>query len=128
MLAFFQLLRFLISCLTLFALTVPVTLTAVPRLSPPADGIECVKRYRAFEHTLAEQATTAGYPTRPPLRIIACSANDSDDLKEEVIVAGMDAFMAKPCTKAKLAQVMERIELDRECGAGRMQEMSAKEV
>ena len=99
----------------------------VPPSTPPTDGIECVKRYRAFEQTLAEQATTAGHPVRPPLRIIACSANDSDELKEEVIVAGMDAFMAKPCTKAKLMQTLERIELDRE-HAGRVQEMSVLEV
>jgi CheY-like chemotaxis protein len=79
---------------------------------PPTDGIECVKRYRAFERTCALEATAAGLPVRKRLPIIACSANDSDELKRDVITAGMDGFMPKPCTKVKLALAIERIELD----------------
>ncbi len=78
----------------------------------PTDGIECVKRYRTFERTCALEATAAGLPVRKRLPIIACSANDNDELKRDVIKAGMDGFMPKPCTKAKLALAIERIELD----------------
>jgi CheY-like chemotaxis protein len=86
--------------------------THTPKLTPPTDGIECVKRFRAFERARGLEATAAGLPVRKRLPIIACSANDSDELKRDVIKAGMDGFMPKPCTRVKLALAIERIELD----------------
>ena len=92
-------------CLTYF-------LFSPPTHTSPTDGIECVKRFRAFERARALEATAAGLPVRKRLPIIACSANDSDELKRDVIKAGMDGFMPKPCTRVKLALAIERIELD----------------
>ena len=75
------------------------------------DGLEFIKRYRSFEHKRDQEAIAKDLPRRKRLTIIACSANDNEDLKKEVITAGMDEFMAKPCTRVKLAAAIERIEL-----------------
>ena len=78
---------------------------------PIMDGIECTKRFRAWEmderkkveiihkedSAEGQQGLTDGMiPTRPRFLIIGFSANSDANTKMEGLEAGMDYFVDKP--------------------------------
>ena len=65
---------------------------------PQMDGYDATRRIRAWERDTG----------RPPVRIVALTANALAGDREACLAAGMDDYMTKPVTGAKLAQVLER--------------------
>ncbi len=63
---------------------------------PGIDGIEATRRIRALP------------PTRAHTPIIGVSGSDRQDVREACALAGMDGFLLKPLSAAKLAEVLER--------------------
>lgn len=63
---------------------------------PDIDGVEATQRIRASEE---------GGNRRP---IIAFTANAANDDRERCLAAGMDDFLAKPCTIAALSETLGR--------------------
>ena len=77
---------------------------------PIMDGIECTKRFRAWEteehkkqETVSKQDVAGGQgltdslvPTRPRFLILGFSANSDADTMVEALAAGMDYFVEKP--------------------------------
>ena len=77
---------------------------------PIMDGIECTRRFRAWEaderskQEIASKQETAGgqeltdslVPIRPRFLIIGFSANSDADTRNESLAAGMDYFVQKP--------------------------------
>jgi signal transduction histidine kinase/CheY-like chemotaxis protein len=63
---------------------------------PEMDGFEATRHIRAWE-----QATQ-----RPPLRIIALTANALAGDREACLAAGMSGYLAKPITGARLAEAL----------------------
>ncbi|KAJ3282546.1 hypothetical protein HK104_010840 [Borealophlyctis nickersoniae] len=66
---------------------------------PVMSGLESARRIRAFEQ--------AGSLPHPPLPIIALTANVSAESQRECEEAGMDMFLPKPVTIARLREVIE---------------------
>ncbi len=65
---------------------------------PEMDGFECTRRWRGVEH--AER--------RARLPIVALTANALAGDRENCLAAGMDDYLAKPITAARLAEVLAR--------------------
>ena len=66
---------------------------------PRMDGFEATRRIRAWEQVQSGRA---------PLRIVALTANALAGDREACLAAGMDDYLAKPVTRAKLAALLER--------------------
>ena len=63
---------------------------------PVMDGIECTKRFRAWEEEQQCLLDAQGVPRRPRFLIIGMSANSDTQSKQEALDAGMDNFVSKP--------------------------------
>ena len=63
---------------------------------PVMDGIECTKRFRAWEEAQQCLLEAQGLPRRPHFLIIGMSANSDTQSKQEALDAGMDYFCPKP--------------------------------
>ena len=63
---------------------------------PVMDGIECTKRFRAWEETQQCLLDAQGLPRRPRFLIVGMSANSDALSKQEALDAGMDYFCPKP--------------------------------
>ena len=63
---------------------------------PVMDGIECTKRFRAWEEEQQCLLDAQGIPRRPRFLIIGMSANSDTQSKQEAMDAGMDNFVSKP--------------------------------
>ena len=63
---------------------------------PVMDGIECTKRFRAWEEAQQCLLDAQGTPRRPRFLIVGMSANSDAQSKQEALDAGMDYFCAKP--------------------------------
>ena len=63
---------------------------------PVMDGIECTKRFRAWEETQQCLLDEQGIPRRPRFLIVGMSANSDSQSKQEALDAGMDYFHSKP--------------------------------
>ena len=63
---------------------------------PVMDGIECTKRFRAWEETQQCLLEEQGLPRRPRFLIVGMSANSDAQSKQEALDAGMDYFRPKP--------------------------------
>ena len=63
---------------------------------PVMDGIECTKRFRAWEETQQCLLDEQGLPRRPRFLIVGMSANSDSQSKQEALDAGMDYFRSKP--------------------------------
>ena len=80
---------------------------------PVMDGIEAVKRFRAFEEESgAPTSNPLSAPTwRSPgsrLMFVGMSANADDESKQEALEAGMDDFITKPFAYRDLAKILIR--------------------
>jgi CheY-like chemotaxis protein len=60
------------------------------------DGIECTRRFRAWEQEQQCLLDAVGVPRRPRVLIIGMSANSDTQSKQEALDAGMDYFCPKP--------------------------------
>ncbi|MGE3774043.1 MAG: response regulator, partial [Gammaproteobacteria bacterium] len=63
---------------------------------PELDGLETTRRWRARERELG----------RAPLPVIALTANASEEDRRAALGAGMNDFLSKPFTAARLAATM----------------------
>ena len=63
---------------------------------PVMDGIECTKRFRAWEEEQQCLLDAQGLPRRPRFLIVGMSANSDTQSKQEALDAGMDSFFPKP--------------------------------
>jgi CheY-like chemotaxis protein len=66
---------------------------------PNLDGLEATRRIRAIEKDLA----------RPPIPILALTANARDEDYDNCIGAGMTSFLAKPFDRADLEEAIARV-------------------
>ena len=66
---------------------------------PNLDGLEATRRIRAIERELA----------RPPIPILALTANARDEDYDNCIGAGMTSFLAKPFDRADLEEAIARV-------------------
>ena len=81
---------------------------------PIMDGIECTKRFRAWETDERSKQETAGgqgladslVPIRPRFLIIGFSANGDADTRNESLAAGMDYFVEKPFDFVKFENLL----------------------
>jgi two-component system, sensor histidine kinase and response regulator len=67
---------------------------------PNMDGYEATRRIRAWEESMT--------PGHTPLRIVALTANALAGDREACLASGMDDYMAKPISGAKLAELLSR--------------------
>jgi CheY-like chemotaxis protein len=74
----------------------PFDLVPMDCQMPGMDGFEATRHIRAWE-----QATQ-----RPPLRIIALTANALAGDREACLAAGMSGYLPKPITGARLAEAL----------------------
>ena len=63
---------------------------------PVMDGIECTKRFRAWEEERQCLLDAQSLPRRPRFLIIGMSANSDTQSIQEALDAGMDYFCSKP--------------------------------
>ena len=78
---------------------------------PVMDGLECVRRFRVFEMEEREKMDK----TRPHQTIIGVSANDYEDVKDDILACGMDEFISKPFSIDKLMEYQSKEMLDDLC-------------
>ena len=63
---------------------------------PVMDGIECAKRFRAWEEEQQCVLDALGLPRRPRFVIVGMSANSDAQSRQDAMDAGMDLFCGKP--------------------------------
>ena len=63
---------------------------------PVMDGIECTKRFRAWEEEQQCLLDAQGIPRRDRFLIVGMSANSDAQTKHDAMEAGMDSFCPKP--------------------------------
>lgn len=63
---------------------------------PVMDGIECVRRFRAWEAEEAQRRAEEGLPQRERFVIVGMSANSDAQSRQDAMAAGMDHFVNKP--------------------------------
>ena len=73
---------------------------------PVMGGIECTKRFRAWEEEQQCLLDAQGLPRRPRFLIVGMSANSDAQSKQEAMEAGMDVFCAKPFQYADFESVV----------------------
>ena len=60
------------------------------------DGIECTKRFRAWEAEQLQRCVEEGRPRRSRFVIVGMSANSDAQSRSDALDAGMDYFVGKP--------------------------------
>ena len=73
---------------------------------PVMDGIECTKRFRAWEETQQCLSEEQGLPRRPRFLIVGMSANSDAQSKQEALDAGLDYFCRKPFNYDEFASII----------------------
>ena len=76
----------------------PFDLVLMDCQMPVMDGFEASRRIRALEHELS----------RPPVPIVALTANALSGDRERCLAAGMDDYLPKPIPLRELARVIEQ--------------------
>ncbi len=90
---------------------------------PVLDGIEAVRRIRSCEEKkFQEKFENLNETTHNKLVILALSANNHDDIVQEALAAGCDAFLQKPFNLEDFQQVMYHIEMYRTQDASSQQQ------
>ncbi len=74
---------------------------------PRMDGPAATRAIRALEASWA--ASDASAPPRAPLRIVAVTANSSQEDRHDCIASGMDEFLVKPVTPALMRAALARL-------------------
>lgn len=72
---------------------------------PEVDGHEATRQIRQYEKE--QDSATDGTPPRPPIPIIALTANDTEEDRMQAQLAGMDGFLTKPFTYKKIVKAIE---------------------
>jgi CheY-like chemotaxis protein len=66
---------------------------------PVLDGLGATKRIRAMEQEMG----------RPPIRIIAVTANAFEDDRKACMAAGMDEILTKPLARGSLSATLPQV-------------------
>lgn len=70
---------------------------------PRMDGYEATRTIRKWEQDLEK-----GNPGKPPVYIIALTANAMEGEREKCLALGMDDYLSKPMSETKLQDALER--------------------
>ena len=79
----------------------PYDVTLMDLQMPVLDGIEAIRRLRAFEETNSNKNGARQF-------VIALSANSDEETRQEALAAGDDAFVAKPFTYESFVAAMHK--------------------